>query len=210
MNIRIISAVIVATVGAAAWFTHADQESNEGPRPTEASEKVPDSAPPEGVALSQAELEKKFKEMLTGVVFRGTFQMTRAEGLKGKAPLSPPRTERYTIKSISKGLDDNWVITARIQYMDKDGTLPIPVRVVWAGDTPIITLDKFNVLGFGRYSARVMIYNGFYAGTWFGKGYGGILSGQIVKAEDEEAVKKLEARDKRQEARDKKLETGNS
>ncbi len=118
--------------------------------------------------------------------------MTRAEGLKGKAPLSPPRTERYTIKSVSKGLDDNWVITARIQYMDKDGTLPIPVRVVWAGDTPIITLDKFNVLGFGRYSARVMIYNGFYAGTWFGTNYGGILSGQIIKTEDEPAIRKME------------------
>jgi len=192
MNIRIISAVIVATVGGAVWMARAAQEGNKAPRPTEASEKKLDSTPPEQAGLSQAEMEKKFKEMLTGVVFRGTFQMTRAEGLKGKAPLSPPRTERYTIKSVSKGLDDNWVITARIQYMDKDGTLPIPVRVVWAGDTPIITLDKFNVLGFGRYSARVMIYNGFYAGTWFGTNYGGILSGQIIKTEDEPAIRKME------------------
>lgn len=192
MRIRIITAVIVAAMGGVAWFAHAARNGDHAPRVTEPRATKPTSRPSARPIPSRTELEKRFKDMLTGVVLRGTFQLTRAEGLKGKAPLSPPRTERYTIKRISKGLDDNWVITARIQYMDKDGTLPIPVRVVWAGDTPIITLDEFNVLGFGRYSARVMIYNGFYAGTWFGKNYGGILSGQIIKTEDEPAINKLE------------------
>lgn len=157
---------------------------------------VGQAAPPAKNAAAskkQANLERKFKEMLKDVVLRGTWQMTRGAGLEGKAPMTPPRPDRYTIKSVSKGVDDNWVITARVQYADRDATLPIPVRVVWAGDTPIITLDKLSMPGLGTYSARVMIYDGFYAGTWFGSNYGGILSGQIIKAADEEMIKKMEA-----------------
>jgi hypothetical protein len=150
------------------------------------------AAPQETKASRQAELEKTFKEMLDGVVLRGTWQMTQGEGLKGKAPMTPARPDRYVIKNVSKGLDDNWVVTARIQYGDKDVVLPISVRVVWAGDTPVITLDKVKMPLLGTYSARVMIYNGFYAGTWFGDGYGGVLSGHIIKAADENKIKKLE------------------
>ena len=154
----------------------------------------------ESVGPTKAELEKTFKDMLTDVVLRGTWQMTGAEGLKGKAPLTEPRPERYTIKSVSKGLDDNWVITARVEYANRDATLPISVRVVWSGDTPIITLDKLTMPGLGTYSARVMIYDGFYAGTWFGSNYGGVLSGQIIKAADEEKIKKLEEEQAKKEA----------
>lgn len=135
--------------------------------------------------------EDRFKDMLTDVVFLGTWQMTHADGLKGKAPLSPPRSERYTIKGVSRGLDDNWVITARVEFADRDVELPFSVRVVWAGDTPVITLDKTALPMLGEYSARVMVYDGFYAGTWFGTNYGGILSGQIVKAADEKKIREM-------------------
>ncbi|MCG8408701.1 MAG: hypothetical protein MI923_26145 [Phycisphaerales bacterium] len=137
-------------------------------------------------------LEKKFKDMLTGVVLRGTFQMTNSEGLKGKAPMTKPKAERYAIHRISKGLDDNWVITAQVQYMDKDVRVPVPVRVVWAGDTPVITLDKMKIPLLGTYSARVVIHEGFYGGTWSGAGYGGVLSGQIIKADDEKKIEKMQ------------------
>jgi len=155
---------------------------------------------PQRTALTRAALEKKFKQMLSGVVFRGTWQMTRGEGLKGKAPMTPARPDRYVIKGVSKGVGDHWIITARVQYADKDAVLPIDVRVVWAGDTPVITLDKLKMPLLGTYSARVMIYNGFYAGTWFGDGYGGVLSGQIIKAADEEMIKKMEQTAARKQA----------
>jgi len=164
------------------------------------------AAPKKTKAAPQAELEKKFKEMLHGVVLRGTWQMTRGEGLKGKAPMTPARPDRYVIKNVSKGLDDNWVVTARVQYADKDIVLPINVRVVWAGDTPIITMDKVKMPLLGTYSARVMIYNGLYAGTWFGDGYGGVLSGQIIKATDEDMIKKMEEQAAKKRAEDEKAD----
>lgn len=124
--------------------------------------------------------EREFKRMLTHATLKGTWQMTGEEGLAGKAPLSEPKPDTYTIDKVSKANDDYWVITARIQYADKDVFIPVTVRVVWAEDTPIITLDTMALPGLGTYSARVMIYRGFYSGTWFGKNYGGVLSGRII------------------------------
>lgn len=141
-----------------------------------------------GLSAKQKEREAKFKKMMTEVVMLGSWQMTNAEGLEGKAPLSPPRSDRYVIKGVSKGLMDNWVITARVQFADRDVELPFNIRVVWAEETPIITMDKTALPMLGTYSARVMIDNGFYAGTWFGAGYGGVMQGQIVKAADEKLV----------------------
>ena len=47
-------------------------------------------------------------------------------------------------------------------------------------DTPVITLTDISILGFGTYTARVILYRGQYAGTWSGKNYGGQLFGKIV------------------------------
>ena len=133
--------------------------------------------------VKQHQREREFEAKLTGAVFEGSWQMTGKEGLDGKAPLSEARSETYIIAKAAKTLDDHWLIHARIQYGDTDVTVPIPVRVVWAGDTPVITLDKLSIPGIGRYSARVMVYGNFYAGAWFGDGYGGVLSGRILRDE---------------------------
>ena len=68
----------------------------------------------------------------------------------------------------------------------------LPVK--FAGDTPVISLTNFTVPGFGSFTARVVIYNGAYAGTWSstaantsGPGanlpHGGMLFGKVVKNE---------------------------
>lgn len=144
---------------------------------------VSQDTPRPSPAERRKEREKEFKEMLENATLKGTWQVVGSEGLAGKAPLSEARPDTYTLGKISKAGEDYWVITARVQYAEKDVTIPITVRVVWAEDTPIITLEKMALPGLGTYSARVMIYRGFYAGTWFGTNYGGILSGQIVKEE---------------------------
>jgi hypothetical protein len=130
---------------------------------------------------SRAELEKEFKQTMTGATLRGTWQMTGEGGLTGKAPLTPAQDDSYTILSVNKGIEDFWIVNARIRFGDKDVTVPVPVRVVWAEDTPIITLNDLTIPGIGTYSARVMIFKGFYCGTWFcgEKNYGGIMSGKI-------------------------------
>ena len=122
----------------------------------------------------RAALEKKFKKDLTDVTFVGRWRLVK----DGK--LGEEKEDRYTIRSVTR-VGQAWFITARIQYGDLDVTVPVPVRVEWAGDTPVISVTNAGIPGVGTYTARVVISGGLYAGTWFGKGYGGLMSGAIVK-----------------------------
>lgn len=128
--------------------------------------------------------KEMFKRAMTNVVLEGYWQVTKSGSLKGA--LSEPKSEKYTIESVVNAGGDNWIILARVQFGDKDVTLPIPVRVIWAEDTAIITLTKLGLPGLGNYSARVMVHEGYYSGVWYNgsKTYGGVLSGRLVPANE--------------------------
>lgn len=125
---------------------------------------------------SREELEKQFAETMTGATFVGNFTLGE---VKSDTKLSE---ERYTITKASKLKDDYWLIQTRIQYGEHDVNLPLPLRVLWAGDTPVITLDDVPVPGLGTFTARVLVFKNQYAGTWSGKDHGGQLFGRIEKA----------------------------
>ena len=61
--------------------------------------------------------------------------------------------------------------------------MTFPVK--FAGDTPVISLTNYTVPGFGAFTARVVIYDDVYAGTWAsakpGSKHGGTMFGKIVK-----------------------------
>lgn len=135
-------------------------------------------------SLDRAQLEEKFKQTLTSCVFNGRWCSLK----NGK--LSEEREEKYSITGASKSGQDVWLIYARIQYGGKDATIPVPVQLKWAGDTPVITLDNVTLPGLGTYSARVMVYQDTYAGTWSAGDHGGILHGVIEKSSGEKGVSK--------------------
>lgn len=182
MKLRLIALPAIALITFSAVFASSGSEDD---APTTASA-------PEAVNPRQ-EREAKLVKQLTDAVLRGSFQMTNADGLEGKAPMTKPSVERYEISGISKLAGNQWVITARIQYADRDVLVPVPVRILWAAGTPIITLDKMKIPMIGEYSARVVIDEGFYGGTWRGATYGGVLSGQILKKDDVEKIERMEA-----------------
>ncbi len=80
---------------------------------------------------------------------------------------------------------DVWLIKARIKYGDKDTTIPMPLEIKWAGDTPIITLTNLTIPGLGTFTSRVLIYDNRYAGTWQHGKAGGNLFGRIEKIKEE-------------------------
>jgi len=123
----------------------------------------------------RAELEAKFKEQLTGAVFNGHWCMVK------DGTLTEERAEKYSIEGAVKSGGDVWLIYARIQYGNKDVKVPVPVQVKWAGDTPVITLDKVSLPGMGTYTARVLVHDKTYAGTWSAGDHGGMLHGMIEK-----------------------------
>lgn len=124
---------------------------------------------------SRDELIQKLQRDLTGVKLVGRFTVTGKEN-------GNPRPEEYTISRATKLPEgDTWLIQARIKYGDKDVTVPVPVEIKWAGDTPVITLTNLTLPGLGTFTSRVVIYEGRYAGTWQHGEVGGHLFGTIEK-----------------------------
>ena len=130
--------------------------------------------------LSQEELEAKFAKDLSGATLVGHFTTA------GEGKTSSPKEEKYTLTKVAKVQGDIWLFQTRIQYGDHDVTLPLPLPVKWAGDTPMIYLNNMPIPGLGTFSARVVFAEGKYAGTWSGKNHGGHLYGRIVPAGEEE------------------------
>ena len=129
--------------------------------------------------LDQEKLEAAFQKKLTGAVFVGRFTVDDDPG-------AAPKEERYTITKVSKIGGEMWLFTCRIQYGDHDLALPLPLRVCWAGDTPVITVDSVPVPGLGTFNARVLVYEKQYGGTWSGKEQGRHLFGRIERAQPSE------------------------
>jgi hypothetical protein len=132
--------------------------------------------------IDQVDLERKFAENLSGVVFSGSYSVTASGEEK------PAQMEKYTIQRVSKvkDRDDYWLFAARIQYGKNDLTIPLTLQVKWAGDTPVITLTNLTIPGLGTFTSRVMIYGDRYAGTWQHDKTGGHLWGKIEKIDKPE------------------------
>ena len=131
---------------------------------------------------TQDELEAKFIATMNKATMTGRWCLVQ----DGK--LTPEREEKYTIVGARKLEGDSWMIGSKMNYGGREMIMPIPVKVKWAGDTPVITVDNLKIPGGGTYSARVLVYEHTYAGTWSGGDKVGLLSGMITN-EKEEAAK---------------------
>jgi hypothetical protein len=137
-----------------------------------AAEPAKDAAQPKPTA---EELHKKLAAELTNVKLIGSFTVSGKES-------EAPKDEEYTITSALKLPEpDLWLLKARIKYGKTDQTVPIPLEIKWAGDTPVITLTNLEIPGLGTFTSRVVIYDGRYAGTWQHGDVGGHLFGRIEK-----------------------------
>jgi len=123
---------------------------------------------------AQAEIEKQFEQMMSGVTLTGHSTRLNRDGIA-------PGEEKYVIEKVSKLSGETWLLHARIQYGSHNVPVPVPVTIKWAGDTPVITLTDLAIPGFGSYTARVLLYRDQYAGTWSGQKGGGQLFGKIVR-----------------------------
>lgn len=135
-----------------------------------------DKAPPTAPAVAMNEAEKAFSESLTGTVLTGRFTVD--------GDPTAPKEERYEIIAATKTAEHDWVIVARIKYGPNDVRVPVPVKIHWADDTPILSLTDLAIPGLGTFTSRVMFFENRYAGTWQHGDKGGHLFGTIAKAKD--------------------------
>lgn len=131
---------------------------------------------------SQEELEKAFQDKLTGATLIGSFTDNTAD------PSEAPSQDKYVMEKVTKGKNGFWLFEARIQYGDRDQKFSMPLKVEWAGDTPVISVTDVLVPGMGVFTARVLFYGDQYAGTWSAKDHGGQMFGRIVKEGEEGAA----------------------
>jgi hypothetical protein len=126
------------------------------------------------VVTSQDNLDRTFEQMMSGVTLIG-----RSSNLNGDKIGSE---EKYTIDGVSKVAGNTWLLRTRLQCCGgKEVPVPLPVSILWAGDTPVITLTDLAIPGMGTYTARVVLYRDQYAGTWRGQKGGGQVFGKIVR-----------------------------
>ena len=123
--------------------------------------------------LSDSQREQEFQKMMSGVALVGHSTRLNKEGLSGE--------EQYLVDKVSKVAGDTWLFQTRLKYHEREIPVPIPLTVLWAGDTPVITLTDLSIPGVGTYTARVLVYKDQYAGTWSGSNVGGQLFGKIVR-----------------------------
>lgn len=117
---------------------------------------------------------EKLEKSLSGAALVGRFtDSSKADGL--------PTPERYELAAVKHLGNNQWLFKARIRYGKHDVTVPLTLPILWAGDTPVITVDKAPVVGLGQFDARVMIYRDHYAGFWSGGDHGGHLFGKVVR-----------------------------
>lgn len=126
-----------------------------------------------------ASREQRIAEYLSGAKFVGRYTMDRDDSAAAKP-------ESYTISKVEKLPEpDLYRLTSRIQYGETDTEVPIDLKILWSGNTPVITLDNLWIPGMGTFSSRVLIHEGRYSGTWSHGEKGGHLFGRIEKPESQ-------------------------
>ncbi len=123
-------------------------------------------------AVEMTAAEKQFAESMTNVTLTGFFTVGDA---------GETHEDRYTIGKITKIGEGLWNFDASIKYGEREFKATVQVPVKWAGDTPVLTLESYLIKGQGVYSARILVFNGMYAGTWGAQSHGGKMFGKIVK-----------------------------
>jgi hypothetical protein len=116
----------------------------QGQQPNDSVNKPPGTAiqgSPEKPTPATEELEAKFKATLTKATLAGYWCSIK------DGTLGPAKDDQYTINSVLKVGGEMWLINARIRYAQKDFVALIPVRVKWAGDTPVITESLYHISG---------------------------------------------------------------
>jgi hypothetical protein len=155
----------------------APAEAQKDAKPVEAVKKTDDTT--KAAAAAQKPLptdpEERFKLLFNRSYLSGRWAPLR-DGVLGEERGG----DKYHIVSVVKGEGDNWIISAKMKYGEREFVMPIPVKMQFTGDVAILTVDNLAIPGGGTYTARLLIYERTYSGTWKGQRGGGMLYGTIT------------------------------
>lgn len=131
---------------------------------------LPADAP---AAIELTDAEQVFVDQMQGCTLVGSYSVD------GKTDQSP-QPDRYALSKVIKLGHDDWIVVARVDFGEVDVPVPVPVKIHWAGDTPVLSVTDLTIPLIGsRFTARVMFYGDRYAGTWQHGEIGGHMWGLI-------------------------------
>ena len=126
---------------------------------------------------SLTERERVFAERMQNVALEGHFTIEGRERRDGNPEL-------YEVSKVTKLEGDRWRFDVHLAYANVAATLPVVVPIIWAGDTPMVSITDFAIPGLGEeFGARVIFYDDRYAGTWDHGQSGGMMYGTIRSME---------------------------
>ncbi len=130
----------------------------------------------EAPAAKIPEAHRKIADYLSGAVLTGGYR--NDAGDSGGVI----HEESYEIKNCEPLGQDRHRMTVRIRYGDVDADFPVELSIYFAAGTPVLTLQDAWIPGLGTFSARVLIQDDRYAGTWQHGEVGGHLFGAVRPA----------------------------
>ncbi len=159
-------------------MSNTGRAQDEKPMPGDQPSVTPAEAPADETP-NREELRQALSEALTGATLVGYFTVD------GDAAEKPPKPDRYTLTSVVPGKGDYFTFV----YIHQGIPIPLSLKVLWAGDTPVLTLEEFTIAGMGTFSARLMfrLKHDRYAGTWQHGKTGGLMFGRIERAKKAES-----------------------
>lgn len=135
----------------------------------------PASANQSASSVELSDLEQAFIDQMNDCTLVGRFTTLGDDEV-------PAQADRYRINSVSKIKNNDWVVNARIVYGDFDVVVPVPVKMHWAADTPVLSVTDLAIPGLGTgFSARLVFRGDRYAGTWDHGDVGGHMWGRIER-----------------------------
>ena len=134
----------------------------------------------QGDGADQEAREEAFAALLTNARLTGIFT-------DDAHPEIAPQRDSYTITKAECLEDGIWRIESLIEYGNTSVKVPLFIKVVWAGDTPVMTLDDLEIPGGDKFTCRILFHGTSYAGLWRGSDHGGAMSGVIERAAAKEA-----------------------
>jgi len=119
--------------------------------------------------------EERFIALFTNATLSGRWARLK-DGVLGEERTG----DKYTIVSVVKRDGDSWTVNAKMKYGEKELILPVPVRMKFTGDTAVLMVEDLGMPGGGTYTARLLIFERTYSGTWKDQRGGGMLYGTIA------------------------------
>ena len=174
LAISTLSVLFFAVSVAQAQNEAASETDGKSPA-TETAQSEDKAAGADDKAAARASAETEFAARLTGATLVGNFTIDAAGPVEPSELLKP---DRYELATVNKVNGDFWLFV----YVHKGVPIPLTMKVLWAGKTPVLTLDEFTIAGMGTYSARLMFHGDRYAGTWQHGKKGGLMFGKIETA----------------------------